>query len=72
MIFNFLFALALFNFITPVNDKTLELNNNTCSVCRDTVWVIEEMNHYHANAVKVNEWGAIYTREKNVKLLLKI
>jgi hypothetical protein len=40
MISNFLFGLLLLNFITPVNKDT----NNTCKVCCDTVWVIEEMN----------------------------
>ena len=40
MISNFLFGLLLLNFITPVNKET----NNTCKVCCDTVWVIEEMN----------------------------
>lgn len=78
MIFNFLFALALFNFITPVSDKTTELNNNTCSVCRDTVWVIEEMEslpNVTINAiVKVIErvCGVIHTPQgKECEIIIK-
>lgn len=45
MISNFLFGLLLLNFITPVNNDTINNDtNNTCKVCCDTVWVIEEMN----------------------------